>query len=72
VVECDFLVNHLSSIICSIDLAIFKSKRSNVMGQALDVQDEPQITDSAIRNTKLLSLFGMIFLSIILMILFFV
>ena len=33
-------------------------------------QDEPQITDSAIRNTKSLSLFGMIFLSIILMILF--
>lgn len=33
-------------------------------------QDEPQITESAIRHTKLVSLFGMIFLSIILLILF--
>lgn len=45
-------------------------KEAMLRGKRWMYQDEPQITESAIRNTKLLSLFGMILLSIILMILF--
>ena len=45
-------------------------KEAMVWGRRWMYQDEPQITESAIRHTKLVSLFGMIFLSIILLILF--
>lgn len=47
-----------------------KPEEAILWGKRWMYQDEPQITESGLRYTKLLSLFGIIFLSIILIILF--